>query len=286
MTTEVLHQDELPISTTLVRNLVDTNFPEYKALSLRALSATGSSNRNFRLGDEYLVRLPRQPGGGESIDKEARWTSILGNELPVAVPDIVGVGAPAMEYPEQWSIVRWQPGSHPSTSSANRTDSGFAKSLAELIGAFRKISVTQEAQAEPSLRRHYRGNPLYQHDRRFRENLASCKALSELDLDLDAALVIWEEALSLPASPMTDDHWFHGDIVAENLLLDKAGQLTGLLDFGGVGLGDPTVDLHGCWEILDADGREIVRQRLGLSDEEWLRGRAWALAIAMMTFPY
>ena len=68
--------------------------------------------------------------------------------------------------------------------------------------------------------------------------------------------------------------------------MNEQGRLTGLLDFGGLGLGDPTVDLHGCWEVLDAEGREIVRTRLAVDDDEWLRGRAWALAIAIMTFPY
>ena len=80
--------------------------------------------------------------------------------------------------------------------------------------------------------------------------------------------------MTLPTpGPNTEPRWFHGDIVAENLLVNEQGRLTGLLDFGGLGLRDPTVDLHGCWEVLDEDGREVVRTRLAVDDDEWLRGR-------------
>ncbi|MEZ5192839.1 MAG: phosphotransferase [Nocardioides sp.] len=44
--------------------------------------------------------------------------------------------------------------------------------------------------------------------------------------------------LGLPASA---DRWYHGDMVAENLLTSRS-RLTGVLDFGGLGVGDPSVD--------------------------------------------
>jgi hypothetical protein len=30
----------------------------------------------------------------------------------------------------------------------------------------------------------------------------------------------------------------------------------------------------------------VFRDAVGVDDETWLRGRAWALALALMTFPY
>ncbi len=70
-----LHADEIPIDLPLVRALVDRALPACAALPLRPLGYSGSSNALFRLGDELLVRLPRQPGGSTTIDKEARWGS-------------------------------------------------------------------------------------------------------------------------------------------------------------------------------------------------------------------
>ena len=81
------------------------------------------------------------------------------------------------------------------------------------------------------------------------------------------------------------DRWAHADLLAENLLQQK-GKLVAALDFGGLGVGDPTIDLHGAREVLNAPAREVFRKRLGGSDVQWLLGRAWALAIALGTFSY
>ena len=63
-------------------------------------------------------------------------------------------------------------------------------------------------------------------------------------------------------------------------------QLTSVLDFGALGIGDPTIDLHGAWELFDPATRDLFRKKIGASDAEWARGRAWALAVSLMTFPY
>lgn len=67
-----LHDDQLPIDADLVRRLVERSFPEYAGLTITPLGASGSTNALYRLGEDLLVRLPRQPGGSASIDKEAR----------------------------------------------------------------------------------------------------------------------------------------------------------------------------------------------------------------------
>jgi hypothetical protein len=61
--TDPLHEDEFLIDLSLVRALVDRALPECASLPLSPLWASGSSNALFRLGDELLIRLPRQPGG-------------------------------------------------------------------------------------------------------------------------------------------------------------------------------------------------------------------------------
>ncbi len=79
--------------------------------------------------------------------------------------------------------------------------------------------------------------------------------------------------------------WFHGDLLAENLLV-RHGRLAAVLDLGGLGIGDPTVDLIVAWEVLDAEGRQRFRSRLGVADVAWAKARGWALIICLMTFDY
>ncbi len=288
-----LHQDEISISLEQARRLVAGQFPEYAGLPLRELKATGSTNRLFRLGDNLLLRLPRQPGGGAGIDKEWRYLPEMGRRLPVAIPGIVAVGQPAEEFPERWSIVRWLEGAHPPvpppqpSAGADRAPStaALAEDLAAVILALRAGAISAEAAADPELR-WYRGRSLAEFDAHTRRNLERCRAIGGLALDLDAALAVWNRALDLPGAHQAGaDCWYHGDLVAENLLL-RHGRLAAVLDFGCLSIGDPTVDLHGAWEVLDAPARALFRRRLGIENGEWLRGRAWALALALGTFTY
>lgn len=284
-----LHDDEISIETDLVRRLVDAQFPQYASMPLRRLDNTGSTNALFRLGADLLVRLPRQPGGSVAIDKEERWLPEIGQELPVAVPEIMAVGEPAFEFGERWSILRWLDGDLATACALDAPPtldrSTLATDLADVILALRAIKVPGAAINDPALRA-YRGRPLAEFDEQMRFNIEQCRSLADLDLDLDAALAIWEQALKLPgASASSTDRWYHGDLVAENLLLAE-GRLSAVLDFGGLGVGDPTIDLHGAWELLDPCALKLFRTRLGVDEAEWLRGRAWALGIALGTFPY
>ncbi len=86
---------------------------------------------------------------------------------------------------------------------------------------------------------------------------------------------MWADALDAPWDGI--DRWFHGDVAEGNLLLDGAGELAAVIDFGTCGVGDPACDLAIAWTHLTADGRDAFRSRLGVDDSTWTRGRGWAL---------
>ena len=284
-----LHSDEIQIDAELVRGLVDRAMPAYAAAPVRRLASTGSTNALFRLGEELLVRLPRQPGGSATISKEATWLPVLGPLLPVSVPEVVGEFEPDRDYPERWSVVRWIDGAHPEVvdpdTAVDARREHLAKNLASVINALRRAEVPPEAVKIPHLQS-YRGEPLATMDQATRENIEHCRGLENFDLDLDAAEQVWTEAMKLPgAADRTTPRWYHGDLAAENLLL-RDGALSAVLDFGGMSVGDPTVDLVVAWEVLDPPARELFRRQVGVDDATWLRGRAWALSITLMIWYY
>jgi aminoglycoside phosphotransferase (APT) family kinase protein len=287
--TSRLHDDELLIDVQLVRALVDRTVPEFASLPLKPLRRSGSSNALFWLGEELVVRLPRQPGGSLTIEKEARWLPQIGPLLPAAVPEIVAIGEPGFGYPERWSIVRWLEGDVPTVADPGREADpplhGLALDLAAVVTALGDIDVPSSAIADPELH-WYRGAPLATRDVQTRRSIEACRIIPGLELDLVASLEIWEHAMSLPGSAQaTAPRWYHGDLLAENLLV-REGRLAAVLDFGGLSVGDPTIDLIVAWEVLDAASREVFRRAVGADDETWLRGRAWALSLALLTFPY
>jgi aminoglycoside phosphotransferase (APT) family kinase protein len=281
-----LHDDEIPIDEELVRSLVGTLPPAYHQPTLRRLDSTGSANALFRLGDDLLVRLPRQPGGSATIEKERRWLSYVAPSLPVAVPEIVAVGQPAFGYPERWSVVRWLAGVLPTLPVPGEpARHELAHALGSFVTGLHDADVPTWARQDEALR-WYRGKPLATMDASTRECLAACREIDGLDLDLDACTTLWDDAMALPAlDEDTPPRWYHGDLVAENLLV-RDGRLVAVLDFGGLSVGDPTVDLVVAWELLDPEARHTFHEVVGVDDDTWSRGRAWALALAVMTFPY
>ena len=282
----ILHDDELTIDEPLVRSLLTASCPSYADLPLRRLDASGSSNVLFRLGDDLLVRLPRQPGGTAAIESERRWLPYVAPSLSVPVPEILAVGEPGFGYPERWSVVRWLEGSVPAGPTRGAGPRlALARDLVSVVAALGALPVPERALTDPALR-WYRGEPIARMDASTREAIAACRTISGLDLDLDACAAVWDATMRLPdVSEVVAPRWHHADLVAENLLV-RAGRLAGVLDFGGLAIGDPTVDLAVAWDVLDPTARGVFRDLVGVDDATWLRGRGWALALGLMTFPY
>jgi len=69
-------------------------------------------------------------------------------------------------------------------------------------------------------------------------------------------------------------------------LLLQGGRLRAVIDWGGLGVGDPACDLIVAWNLLPANVREVFRAALGVDDATWARGRGWALSVALIQLPY
>jgi aminoglycoside phosphotransferase (APT) family kinase protein len=103
-------------------------------------------------------------------------------------------------------------------------------------------------------------------------------------IDTTAVTAVWEEALRLPEwqGPPT---LAHTDLSPGNVLVE-AGRLAAVIDWSCVGAGDPTVDLVVAWNLLPASARPAFRAALAPDEDTWLRGRGWALSIALIQLPY
>lgn len=279
-----LHENELDTDVVLVRRLVARSFPDLADMPVRAISDSGSSNSLYRLGDALTVRLPRQPGGGTSITKEAAWLPYVAERLAVHVPHLVGLGSPAYGYSEVWAVTSWLPGAVPRTRAHGDQGLALAQDLARFIEELRAMPVPPGAIEDPALAS-YRGDPLCDFDADFRQMVKECRAL-DLNLDFDRALRVWDTATSAASRLSRTTHWYHGDLLGENVLLDRHGRLDAVLDFGGLALGNPEVDLVAAWDLLDAEGRAAFGRELDLDDDHWSASRGWALFLALMTFPY
>lgn len=103
-------------------------------------------------------------------------------------------------------------------------------------------------------------------------------------LDTHAATAAWNADLNAPAwdGPPV---WIHGDLHAGNLLVDH-GRLSAVIDFGGLGVGDPACDFVAAWTLFSGDSRDAFRAALSIDDASWARSRGWALSTGLIALPY
>ncbi|MEM9778247.1 MAG: aminoglycoside phosphotransferase family protein, partial [Chloroflexota bacterium] len=268
-----LHADEVETTSELVRQLISEQFPEYKNLPITLNGSSGTDNVLYRLGDELVVRLPRVEWATAQIDKDKNWLPILAPQLPIDIPEQIAVGSPSADYPFNWSIYRWISGHTANVDTVPNPDQ-TATDLACFIKALRVI----DPAGGPT--DGYRGQQVRLRDEGTRQSLQEMDDL----IDLEKALQIWDECLTAADwdGPST---WFHGDLMPGNILFEN-GKLKAIIDFGVLGVGDPAVDLMVAWFLLPAKSRPIFRQAMGVGEDEWLRGKAWALSISAVYVPY
>lgn len=270
--TSGMHDNEVPVHDEMVRRLVDSQLPEWAGLPLRRLPPIGTDHQLFRLGDDLLVRMPRIEWALSQVETDAAWLPRLAPHLPAALPEQVALGQPGAGYPWRWSVVRWIPGHTPEPGSIS------SETVARELGAF--VTALQDVDTAGAPARVDRGAPLALRDELVREDL---DALGNR-VDQGAVLAVWEDALGAPAwdGPPV---WLHGDLKAGNLLVD-GDRLVGVIDWGGVGIGDPALDLTPAWLSLRPEARGAFREAAELDDAAWRRGRGWALTISLRELPY
>ncbi len=261
-----LHDGELPADAATVSALLAEQAPALAALPVRPLSAVGTVNRVFRLGEDLAARLPRLPAGGEDAAREAVVVPRVAAVLPVAVPLPVLLGRPSPGlFAAAWSVVRWVAG-EPAVPGRIPVDD-----LVAVVSALRAM--------DPA------GLPDAGRATAADADAAVRDALGRLEgFDRAAVEAAWTAALAAPA-------WdgvrvaVHSDLLPPNLVV-REGRLAGVLDWGGGGAGDPANDLVPAWSCLRGADRLRFRDLLAPDRGTWLRARGIALAQAVVAIPY
>ncbi len=267
-----MHPDQLAVSVSTVRMLVDEQFPEWQTLPVQAVASQGTVNALFRIGEKFLARFPLQPADIPStrrwLEREAQAARQLLGRTRFSTPEPVALGDPGGCYPLPWSVLTWLPGTV-ATDQDPSESVPFTHDLAEFIQGVRAIDTRGRAFTGTG-----RGGELPSHDRWMQ----TCFERSEHLLDVPQLRHTWAALRELPRT--ADDVMTHGDLTPGNVLV-SSGRLAGVIDVGGMRPADPALDLVSAWHLLEAGPRNVLRDDLGCDDLEWERGKAWAFEQAM-----
>ena len=262
-----MHLDEIEIDEGLVRSLVAEQFPEWSGLPLRLVEPMGTVHAIYRLGDALCVRLPRRHGPTEPGSKELEWLPKLAPLLPVEIPVPVAQGRPAATYPWFWEVHTWVDGDTVPVEAIDRIEA--ARDLAALIGTMQQVD---PAGAPPG-----RGIPLAERDREFRRWLERFEGDPIVTAE-------WERALAAPpweGPPV----WHHGDLDARNWIV-RDGRISGVIDWGAMGVGDPACDVMVAWKLHSPEARDAFHEALAVDDATRDRARGWVISQAVAILAY
>ncbi|MED3391878.1 aminoglycoside phosphotransferase family protein [Bacillus thuringiensis] len=262
-----MHADELKIEERLVRRLLVDQFPRWAELPLRKVEPVETVNAVFRLGDEYSIRLARREGPTTPGGREFLWLPKIAPLVPLEIPVPIAQGRPNNEYPWFWEIHSWLKGETVPIEALDEMQA--ARDLAEFVLALQQVDPTGGPLG--------RGIPLAQRDKDFRYWLARFNG--------DPAVsAVWESALSAPpwnGPPV----WHHGDLDVRNWLVrDK--RISGVIDWGTMGIGDPACDVMVAWKLHSPEARDVFLDATLTDDATLARARGWVVSQAVAILAY
>ncbi|MEQ9116358.1 MAG: aminoglycoside phosphotransferase family protein [Rickettsiales bacterium] len=268
-----MHADEFEITKGLVERLIDEQFPEWSDLEVSHLNVMGSDNVIFKLGDDKVIRLPRLESSSEFAERENIWLPKISKHVSIKTSQPVASGKPTSFYPFYWSVCYWIDG-ETSFEAKSINYNNLARDLASFIKELRNIKLSG---AEPLSKR---GKSLEVQVKDVEVALSDLKE----EIDVKLASEIWQDCLN------TEEYsgepvWMHGDLLPSNILV-KNGHLEAVIDFGLFGVGDPSCDLLPAWCLFDKESRNIFLEELKLDKASIMRGKGWALSVAIKILPY
>ncbi|THV37773.1 aminoglycoside phosphotransferase family protein [Glycomyces buryatensis] len=250
-----------------LRDLLEQQHPDLAGLELKVVDG-GWTNQMWRLGPDLAVRIPRTEDAPELLEREHRRLPDLASRLPLPIPVPTRLGRPSERFPHTWLVTTWVHGTP--ADLAPITDPDSATVLAEFLTALHSEGPA-DAPANDG-----RGAPLDTMDEHFEH------ALERLpEVDADRARAVWRAALEAPRQD-GPDVWLHGDLHPANVVVEDGG-LVGVIDFGELFVGDPSVDLAAAWILLpDGAAESFFNAYKAAAESTVLRARGLALIKALV----
>ncbi len=247
--------DLLVKSQRLVRRIEEC-FPTLKiARSKRVF--TGWDNIVLEVNGKYIFRFPRFPVSDEHLRTELKILPYLGKHLSVEVPKYRfvwrGVGR-ELGWFAGYRKIRGEPltvGGFRLAWTENLSES-FALFVHELHGV---DTTAKDLSVLPRRSPKENADSLRKTRFRIRESvypLLNSSAVAQVEK-------FWAFLLKDFDNSTFDPVLVHGDLTSRNILIDRTGRVTGILDWADTFVGDPALDFAGLFEVNKALGERVLR---------------------------
>ena len=274
---------EIEVDAVLVERLVGSQFPELANRSVTAFGV-GWDNAAFQIDGHLVFRFPRRQIAAKLIEREAAILPAIAPRLPLAIPAPTFVGRSSALYP--WAFAGYE--LIAGTTACSRALSREARErLSEPLARF--LRALHDIDPAPFVAAGLPPDEIGRFDsaRMVRATRDRLPTLIAAGVSEAAELLAWLEQTAPTPIPEDDRRLVHGDLYARHIVVDSDGNVTGIIDWGDVHLGDPAIDIAVAHLMLPESAYTAFRAAYGPIDERtWNAARYRALYHALLEVEY
>jgi aminoglycoside phosphotransferase (APT) family kinase protein len=272
---------EIAITPEEARDIIEAQLPQLLPVSIAELGK-GFDNTVFIVNDKYVFRFPRREIAVQLLTVENQLLPLLVTKLNIAIPEPIFFGQATKDFKWPFTGYKHVQGESPGCLS----DEIRNLSAVPLALFLKKLHQFPIDQAEKM------GVP---HDRFERMNIgkrkvmlvenikkaADLQLIEENQAALDWLSTLKEAKLDIPITLV------HGDCHIRNILVNKEGVISGIIDWGDMHLGNPAIDLSIAYSFLPQSGREPFFRIYGeVSDEIKMVAKFFAIYVGFILLLY
>jgi aminoglycoside phosphotransferase (APT) family kinase protein len=241
------------------------------------LLAEGWDNAVWLADERWVFRFPRRAIAIPGVRREIAVLGELAPRLPLAIPVPRFVGEPTEAFPWPFFGAERIPGEELADAGLTAEQRcALGRPLGEFLRALHDVDAPADLPADPL----GRGDMA----KRVPRAIEALEQVAPLWPAPPAAYEVLEAARELPELPATV--LVHGDLHLRHLLL-RRGALHGVIDWGDVCRGDPSLDLPLIWCALPPDGRADFFAAYGsVTEDQLLRARVLAIFLSAVLAVY
>ncbi|MGE3726777.1 MAG: phosphotransferase [Candidatus Sericytochromatia bacterium] len=257
---------ERVVSPALAKTLIENQFPVLAPVQIAPLG-TGWDNTVYSVNQTWAFRFPRREMALSLMDTEWQLLAHLAPHLAlqIPVPRFNGQPSPAFDWPfAGFSLVPGQTACRARLSGLQRQ--ALIVPMAEFLKTLHHFPLAQTLDLPPD---HMKKVDVALRVPQIMERLAQAQTLGLLSSDAP-----WLSFLAdlPPETPLNRPRCLvHGDLYIRHLVVDHAGHLNGVIDWGDAHLGDPACDFSAVFSLLPPETHETFWQHYGPVSAETLK---------------
>lgn len=241
-------------------------YPQFKDSIVEEVSHQGHDNRSFIIDGKFIIKIPSSDRYKTQIEKDFKYLNLIREKVDIKIPTLHIYGIQEDIHPYSYGIYHYING-----DNLHFYDNVDKSKIAEKCAMFLKQLHMVDCSNGPEAGKHnfYRGGNL----NIYYDETVQCLETVKGVFNCERLLKYFNDALSVEVDQKV---FVHGDFVVTNLLYDN-NDLSAVIDFGILGVGDCSCDLSMYWTYFDDESRVLFKELLNLDENIWIKAKGWVI---------